>query len=75
MSDHSDPRPNDGFAELVPWADPYIAALIEKLRRAADVNGRDSALIDELSAPPGPQDVEHQDVWPGDWQSRDWPDP
>ena len=35
MSDTSGHRPATGFRELLPWADPYIASLIDKLRRSA----------------------------------------
>ncbi|MGA7104666.1 MAG: hypothetical protein WBX49_04905, partial [Candidatus Deferrimicrobiaceae bacterium] len=42
MSDPFLPR-DGGFRDLVPWADPYIAALIENLRRSA-------AMEDELHA-------------------------
>ncbi len=73
MSDPIDPRPSDGFAELVPWADPYIAALIEKLRRTADCGGRDAAPADESFPPPGSPDAESDEGWPGDWRRRNWP--
>lgn len=67
MSDPFDPRPNDGFAELVPWADPYIAALIEKLRRTADSDWRGGAPLDELSPPLGSQDSRVDDASRTDW--------
>lgn len=51
VSDPFDPCPNGDLAELVPWADPYIAALIEKLRRAAASGWRGSGPLDELSPP------------------------
>jgi hypothetical protein len=34
MRDPFAPRPRETFHDLVPWADPYIVALIEKLRRS-----------------------------------------
>mgnify|MGYP006952671988 CR=1 FL=1 len=33
MNDSRAPDSSRGFADLVPWADPYIVGLVEKLRR------------------------------------------
>ncbi|MBI3838205.1 MAG: hypothetical protein HY288_09775 [Planctomycetia bacterium] len=43
------------FHDLVPWADPYIAALIEKLRNADDFSEDRQRLdaVDELPPPLG----------------------
>ena len=73
MSDPFDPRPSDGFAELVPWADPYIAALIEKLRRAADCSEPGSAVTDELAPPPADQSSLNEDPWRGGWRPPNRP--
>ena len=72
MSDPFDPRPNS-FRDLVPWADPYIAALIEKLRRAAERDRHDNGLIDELPPPLGTPDGDDDPCWPGQWSPRNWP--
>jgi hypothetical protein len=73
MSDPFDPRPRDGFRDLVPWADPYIAALIAKLRRAADCDARESAIVDELNPPLESRENERDGRWPGEWTPRNWP--
>jgi hypothetical protein len=72
MSEGFVPR-DRGFRDLVPWADPYIAALVERLRRVA-------ALEEELNAPevsgelPPPLDKEDRDDrWEADWSPRNWP--
>jgi hypothetical protein len=66
----------DGFRDLVPWADPYIAALIDKLRNADDFSEEadGSEAVDELPPPIG--DDPDQDVpWQADWSPRNWPRP
>ncbi len=32
MTDPHEPQPQGAFRDLVPWADPYIVSLVEKLR-------------------------------------------
>jgi hypothetical protein len=62
-----------GFRDLVPWADPYIAALIEKLRHASDEEDEAERLeaVDEL---PPPLSGDPDDTpWQADWSPRNWP--
>lgn len=72
MSDHLGPR-TGGFEDLVPWADPYIAALIEKLRRAADFAASMEEEDSESDGPTGELppplngDGEQDDAWQADW--------
>jgi hypothetical protein len=77
------------FADLVPWADPYIAALLEKLRRAerdraeasddCDTHGRETdnwdGCDDEVAELPPPleSDNDHDSAWEADWSNRNWP--
>ncbi len=63
----------DGFRDLVPLADPYIAALLDKLRRIADSEDRAARLHGELPPPLDSQDFDADDGWPGQWTPRDWP--
>jgi hypothetical protein len=64
-----------GFQDLVPWADPYIAALIENLRRAEDfseeADGSDA--VDELPPPLGNDQDDRDDPWQADWSPSNWP--
>jgi len=73
MRDPFGPRPAAGFHDLVPWADPYIAALIEKLRQS---DPRDDASFldpsDELP-PPLDSDRPEGDGWEPDWSPRKHP--
>ena len=78
MSDPYSPQ-RKGFEDLVPWADPYIAALMDKLRRehaAGDDEPSESRQYDwsqpegELPPPLGDQ----RDLpWQADWSPRNWP--
>jgi hypothetical protein len=71
MSDPFLPR-DGGFRDLVPWADPYIAALIENLRRsAAQEDALDSDPRNELP-PPLDRDDSNEN-WQVDWSPRNWP--
>jgi hypothetical protein len=72
VSDPFDPRPQRGFQDLVPWADPYIASLIEKLRRSAEAGGFDAGAAAELPPPLDSQD-DPRDRRSGDWRPRNWP--
>jgi hypothetical protein len=71
MSDPFQPQERE-FRDLVPWADPYIAALLEKLRQRA-------AFEDELAAkvaaelPPPLDKSDRGDRWEADWSGRAWP--
>ena len=64
-----------GFEDLIPWADPYISALIEKLRRECESEVDDeptgeSPLASELPPPLN----DHRDApWQADWSPRNWP--
>ncbi len=71
MNDPHDRSRRNGFNDLVPWADPYIAALVEKLRRSDDF--LDEEAVDELPPPLGSQDNERDEHWPHDWTPRNWP--
>jgi hypothetical protein len=70
MSDSAPDEEADGFRDLVPWADPYIAALIEKLRRSARFDDRGPAC--ELPPPLDSRD-DRGDDRPGGWTPRNWP--
>jgi len=71
MSDPFLPR-DDGFRDLVPWADPYIAALIENLRRS--VASEDKLNAEARNELPPPLDREESDDdWHVDWSPRNWP--
>jgi hypothetical protein len=72
MSDPHLPR-SSGFRDLVPWADPYIAALVENLRRLAEFEGDlDSAPARAELPPPLGKDDRPQ-TWQADWSPRNWP--
>jgi hypothetical protein len=78
MSDPYGPQ-RKGFEDLVPWADPYIAALIDKLRRQSAEE--DELLADdescEWSEPAGelppPLGDQRDTPWEADWSPRNWP--
>lgn len=81
MSDPYLPQPRE-FRDLVPWADPYIASLLNKLQRTAqaeglhgdDLYGEDiysGELVDDL--PPPLDKDDRQDSWRPDWSHRHWP--
>jgi hypothetical protein len=65
----------DGFRDLVPWADPYIAALVEKLRNADDFpeEADRSDVVDELPPPFGNDQADRDIPWQADWSPRNWP--
>jgi hypothetical protein len=68
-------NPADGFQDLVPWADPYIIALIEKLRRDCDLDD-DTDLREAIGELPPPLDSDAPDddnSWQSDWSPRGWP--
>ena len=73
MSDPYDPRPQRGFRDLVPWADPYIAALIEKLRISAESELCDGEATSELPPPLDSDDRFDNDGLQSDWSPRNWP--
>lgn len=66
------------FRDLVPWADPYIASLLGKLRRTAaaeyglDAGDRRTSYLDAELPPPLDKD-DREDRWQPDWSQRNWP--
>ncbi|MEX2113606.1 MAG: hypothetical protein WD845_10500 [Pirellulales bacterium] len=73
MSDSMGRRPTTGFRELLPWADPYIASLIDKLRRSAGCDEVDFVPRGELEPPLDSPD-RRNDRWDGEWRPRNWSD-
>ncbi len=73
MSDPFDPRPEDGFRDLVPWADPYIASLIDRLRRSVEEDRSENYLVDEVPPPLDSRDADLGDSRSVQWSPRDWP--
>jgi hypothetical protein len=71
MSDNSGHRPATGFRELLPWADPYIASLIDKLRRSAGCDGVEFVPKSEVEPPLDSPD-RYSDRWDGQWRPRNW---
>jgi hypothetical protein len=71
MSDSLRSQGRRGFHDLVPWADPYIAALIDKLRHAEDSD--ESSEVDELPPPLDNGDPSRDTTWQPDWSPRNWP--
>jgi hypothetical protein len=65
MSDSIHDRGTGGLRDLVPWADPYIAALIEKLRRCSETDLDGPSLADES---PWRRDARRRG-----WSPRSWP--
>ena len=72
MSDPFVPR-EGRFRDLVPWADPYIAALIEKLRRTAAVEEALDAADATSELPPPLDRDDRRESWEADWSPRNWP--
>ena len=68
MRDPFAPRPRETFHDLVPWADPYIVALIEKLRRTY-ADEEDSLPLGRAELPP-PLDSDRPDE--DNWESDRW---
>ena len=52
----------DGFADLVPWADPYIVGLVESLQRG---DGRLPPVVREKRQPGGLTSAVVKDELPG----------
>lgn len=74
MSDSYGPRPPGGFRDLVPWGDPYIVALIEKLRRTDEFErASEREAASELPPPLDSDNPPGDDRWPTDWPPRRWP--
>ncbi len=67
MSDSFHSQNRREFRDLVPWADPYIAALIEKLRRS-DVS-EDPADDPDCPAPSSARGHRREPHW----APRNWP--
>jgi hypothetical protein len=72
MGDPFGPRPSPGFHDLVPWADPYIVALIEKLQRDEADGEAFSDPRGELPPPLESQRPERDDGR-ADWSARRGP--
>jgi hypothetical protein len=73
MRDLGDRNQYDGFWDLVPWADPYIAALVEKLRRSAEELDQRAQPVNELEPPLDSHDSDRGEGWPSDWAPRNSP--
>ncbi len=74
MSDSLRSQGLRGFHDLVPWADPYIAALIDKLRHADDLEEEASSdAVDELPPPLENDDSNRDTPFQPDWSPRNWP--
>lgn len=85
MSDSHDENRADGYQELLPWADPYIVALIEKLRSSQEFADLDHSTIDDDALddgaiddaidelPPPLESDNPNDAWQADWSPRNWP--
>ena len=71
MSEFNGRRPATGFRELLPWADPYIASLIDKLRHSAGCDGVDFVPKNEAEPPLDSPD-RYNDRWDGQWHPRNW---
>jgi hypothetical protein len=71
MSDPFLPQPRE-FRDLVPWADPYIAALLEKLRQRAVFEDELAARV-SAELPPPLDKNDRGDAWRADWSERNWP--
>jgi hypothetical protein len=61
---------NRCFEDVIPWGDPYILALIEKLRELDAGNDDDPDATAEL--PPPLTGEPHEPSEP-DWSRRTWP--
>jgi hypothetical protein len=72
MSDPFVPR-EGGFRDLVPWADPYIASLVEKLRRTAAIEEALSTSDARSELPPPLEEGDPRETWEADWSPRNWP--
>ena len=72
MSDPLTVRRTEGFRDLVPWADPYITALIEKLRRTDEWSDSDHQLSGELP-PPLDSETPGRGGRADSWRPRNWP--
>jgi hypothetical protein len=70
MSDSFNRCSRDAFRDLVPWADPYIAALMDKLRRESSAR---AGAVGELPPPLDSENAERDSTWQADWSPRNWP--
>jgi hypothetical protein len=62
-----------GFRDLVPWADPYIASLVEKLRQLAALEDDVDSRRTRGELPPPLDNDERPQTWQTDWSPRNWP--
>ncbi len=60
-----------GFGDLVPWADPYIATLLERFGRTAAREEQNNRLRGEV--PPPLDNDQRDEPWQADWSPRNWP--
>jgi hypothetical protein len=71
MRNSLNPRVDVGFRDLMPWGDPYIVALMDKLRQA-DAREEAENIAAELP-PPLDSDTADDYPWQPDWSPRDRP--
>ena len=72
MSDPFDPRMR-GLRDLVPWADPYIASLVEKFRQLAALEDDVESGRSRGELPPPLDKNDRPGTWQADWSPRNWP--
>ncbi len=51
MNQRTSSRHASRFGDLMPWGDPYIVALVEKLRRSAELEDAGDEATAELPPP------------------------
>jgi hypothetical protein len=62
-----------GFQDLVPWADPYIAALLRKLAHTAALEEAEARAPERCEQPPPLDKTDREVRWQADWSPRNWP--
>ncbi len=72
MRDSLNPRFDVGFQDLMPWGDPYIVGLMDKLRRADAIEQAENRIVAELPPPLDNDDADDY-PWQPDWSPRDRP--
>ena len=72
MRNSLNPRLDVGFQDLMPWGDPYIVALMDKLRQADANEQRENDIAAELPPPLECDDADDY-PWQPDWSPRDRP--
>ena len=72
MNERKNPRRSSRFNDLMPWGDPYIVALVEKLRRSAELEEEaDAEASAELPPPFDNDDADGDGSWQADWPRRE----